>query len=381
MEAIGSLAGGIAHDFNNILSAIIGYTELSMLSDGAPLDYLQEALKAANRAKDLVKQILSFSRQTEEERMPVLVGMVVKEVVKFLRASIPTTIDIHCEIDETTGSVLANSVELHQILMNLCTNAVHAIGGQAGRVEIRVQRVEIGACQRNAFPDLEPGVYVELAVKDSGQGIRPEIKERIFDPYFTTKEKGVGTGLGLAVVHGIVKKSNGTIRVESQPGRGSTFSIYLPQIERPSAASAQPSMLPLGGSGKILFVDDEKMIADIGEKILKRLGYDVVSRTSPIEALELFKARPRAFDLVISDQTMPGITGDGLARELMKINPDIPVILCTGYSQLIDAEKAREKGIKALVMKPILINEMDAAIRRALTKDPPAAAAARAAAS
>lgn len=381
MEAIGSLAGGIAHDFNNILSAIIGYTELSMLSDGAPVDYLQEALKAANRAKDLVKQILSFSRQTDEERMPVLVGMVVKEVAKFLRASIPTTIDIHCEIDETTGSVLANSVELHQILMNLCTNAVHAIGGQAGRVEIRVKRVEIDGCQCHAFPDLDPGVYVELAVTDSGQGIRPEIKERIFDPYFTTKEKGVGTGLGLAVVHGIVKKSNGTIRVESLPGRGSTFSIYLPQIERSSAASAQPSRLPLGGFGKILFVDDEKMIADIGEKILKRLGYDVVSRTSPVEALELFKAKPRAFDLVISDQTMPGITGDGLARELMKINPDIPVILCTGYSQLIDAEKAREKGIKALVMKPILINEMDEAIRKALTKDPPAAPAARAAAS
>jgi two-component system cell cycle sensor histidine kinase/response regulator CckA len=372
MEAIGSLAGGIAHDFNNILSAIIGYTELSMLSDGAPVDYLQEALKAANRAKDLVKQILSFSRQTDEERMPVLVGMVVKEVVKFLRASIPTTIDINCEIDERTGSVLANSVELHQILMNLCTNAVHAIGGQAGLVEIRVQRVEITACQRNAFPDLDPGFYVELSVKDSGQGIRSEIKERIFDPYFTTKEKGVGTGLGLAVVHGIVKKSNGTIRVESQPGRGSAFYVYLPQIERPSTALAHPSILPIGGSGKILFVDDEQMIADIGEKILKRLGYDVVSRTSPIEALELFKAKPRAFDLVISDQTMPGITGDGLARELMKIDPKIPVILCTGYSQLIDAEKAKEKGIKALVMKPILINEMDEAIRKVLQKDPSA---------
>jgi PAS domain S-box-containing protein len=374
MEAIGALAGGIAHDFNNILSAIIGYTELSMLSDGAPVDYLQEALKAANRAKDLVKQILSFSRQTEEERMPVQVGMVVKEVAKFLRASIPTTIDINCHIDEKAGSVLANSVELHQILMNLCTNAVHAIGGQAGVVEIRVRPVEIAARQIAACPDLEPGSYVELSVKDTGQGIPPEIIERIFDPYFTTKEKGVGTGLGLAVVHGIVKKSNGALRVESQPGRGSAFYICLPQIERPSTALAHPCILPIGGSGKILFVDDEKMIADIGEKILKRLGYDVVSLTSPIEALELFKAKPRAFDLVISDQTMPGITGDGLARELMKINPEIPVILCTGYSQLIDAQKAEEKGIKALVMKPILINEMDEAIRRALTKDPPAPA-------
>jgi CheY-like chemotaxis protein/anti-sigma regulatory factor (Ser/Thr protein kinase) len=286
--------------------------------------------------------------------------------VKFLRASIPATIDLNCHIDEKTGSVLANSVELHQILMNLCTNAVHAIGGQPGAVEIHVQRVEISARDRKAFLDLDTGFYVELAVKDSGQGIRPEIMERIFDPYFTTKEKGVGTGLGLAVVHGIVKKSNGTIRVESQPGRGSTFYIYLPQIEMRSTMLPNSSLAPLGGSGKILFVDDEKMIADIGEKILKRLGYDVVSRTSPIEALELFKAKPRAFDLVISDQTMPGMTGDGLARELMRINPEIPVILCTGYSQLIDPEKAKEKGIKALVMKPILITEMDAAIRSAL---------------
>jgi PAS domain S-box-containing protein len=374
MEAIGALAGGIAHDFNNILSAIIGYTELSMLSDGAPVDYLQEALKAANRAKDLVKQILSFSRQTEEERMPVQVGLVVKEVAKFLRASIPTTIDINCHIDEKAGSVLANSVELHQILMNLCTNAVHAIGGQAGVVEIRVRRVEIAARQIAACPDLDPGFYVELSVKDTGQGIRPEIMERIFDPYFTTKEKGVGTGLGLAVVHGIVKKSNGTIEVESHPNQGSIFYIYLPQIEMPSAASAHPPVVPLGGSGRILFVDDEKMIADIGEKMLKRLGYDVVSRTSPVEALELFKVRSRAFDLVISDQTMPGMTGDALARELMQINPEIPVILCTGYSQLIDAEKAREKGIKALVMKPILINEMNDAICRVLKKDPAATA-------
>jgi CheY-like chemotaxis protein len=198
--------------------------------------------------------------------------------------------------------------------------------------------------------------------------------ERIFDPYFTTKEKGVGTGLGLAVVHGIVKKSNGTIGVESHPNQGSIFYIYLPQIEMPSAAPPHPSLVPRGGSGRILFVDDEKMIADIGEKMLKRLGYDVVSRTSPLEALELFKVRSRAFDLVISDQTMPGMTGDALARELMQINPEIPVILCTGYSQLIDAEKAREKGIKALVMKPILINEMNDAICRVLKKGPAAAA-------
>jgi PAS domain S-box-containing protein len=366
MEAIGALAGGIAHDFNNILSAIIGYTELSMLSEGAPVDYLQEALKASNRAKDLVKQILAFSRQTDEERRPVQVEMVVKEVKKFLRASIPSTIDINYQIDGKTGSVLANSVELHQILMNLCTNAVHAIGDQAGSVEIEVKRVEISRKEKFLFPDLDFGRYVKLSVKDTGQGIPLEMQERIFDPYFTTKEKGVGTGLGLAVVHGIVKKSNGTIRVESEPTKGATFHIYLPQIELATEAPANLALLPKCGSGKILFVDDEKMLADIGEKILKRLGYDVCSRTSPIEALEFFKSKPNYFDLVISDQTMPGMTGDVFAKELMKINPGIPVILCTGYSQLINQQRAVENGIKALVMKPILINDMADAIRKVL---------------
>ena len=369
MEAIGALAGGIAHDFNNILSAIIGYTELSMLSEGAPVDYLQEALKASNRAKDLVKQILAFSRQTDEERRPVQVEMVVKEVKKFLRASIPSTIDIKYQIDGKTGSVLANSVELHQILMNLCTNAVHAIGDQAGSVEIEVKGVEISRKDRISFPDLDLGRYVKLSVKDTGQGIPLEMQERIFDPYFTTKEKGVGTGLGLAVVHGIVKKSNGTIRVESEPTKGATFHIYLPQIELATEAPANQALLPKCGSGKILFVDDEKMLADIGEKILKRLGYDVCSRTSPIEALELFKSKPNYFDLVISDQTMPGMTGDALAKELMKINPGIPVILCTGYSQLINQQRAVENGIKALVMKPILINDMADAIRKVLNTE------------
>ncbi len=368
MEAIGSLAGGIAHDFNNILSAIIGFTELSMLSEGAPVDYLREAMKAANRAKDLVKQILSFSRQTDDQRMPVHVGMVVTEIAKFLRASIPTTIDIRCTIDGRAGAVLSNSVELHQILMNLCTNAVHAIGERAGMVEIEAQGLDIGPENRDGFPDLDLGRYVRLSVKDSGQGIPSDIQERIFDPYFTTKEKGVGTGLGLAVVHGIVKKSNGTIRVESEIGKGSAFHVYLPQVDLSAAKPAEYPAIPRGGFERILFVDDEKMLVDVGEQILRRLGYDVVSRTSPLEALELFKARPKDFDLVISDQTMPGLTGDALASELMKLNPEIPVILCTGYSQMIDHRHAKEKGIRALVMKPILISELAGAIRAVLEK-------------
>jgi PAS domain S-box-containing protein len=366
MEAIGVLAGGIAHDFNNILSAIIGYTELSMLKEGAPVDYLQEALKASNRAKDLVKQILAFSRQTDEERKPVQVEKVIQEVEKFLRASIPSTIDIRCQLEGRTGSVLANSVELHQILMNLCTNAVHAIGDRAGVIVIEARSIELVENQRNSFLDLDPGRYVRLSVKDSGRGIPVDIQKQIFDPYFTTKEKGVGTGLGLAVVHGIVKKSHGTIQVESAPNQGSAFHIYLPQIELPAEAQSKQNALPACGKGTILYIDDEKMLADMGEKILKRLGYDVCARTSPIEALELFKAKPGYFDLVITDQTMPGITGDALAKEIMKIRPDMPVILCTGYSQLINQQKARDKGILALVMKPILIHEMAEAVGNVL---------------
>ncbi len=207
---------------------------------------------------------------------------------------------------------------------------------------------------------------MRLSVKDNGQGIPPGVRERMFDPYFTTKEKGVGTGLGLTVVHGIVKKSNGTLRVESERGKGSSFHVYLPKVELSASTPVEHPAIPRGGAERILFVDDEKMLVEVGERILRRLGYDVVSRTSPLEALELFKARPGDFDLVISDQTMPGLTGDALAGELMKLNPGIPVILCTGYSQLIDQRHVKEKGIRALVMKPILINDIANAIRTVL---------------
>jgi signal transduction histidine kinase len=371
MEAIGALAGGIAHDFNNILSAIIGYTELAMLNEGVEhcTVELNEALKAANRAKDLVKQILAFSRQTEEERMPVRVTLVAKEAVKFLRATIPTTIEIQNRIDEKSGAVLANSVELHQIIMNLCTNAQHAIGEQSGLLEVAVQNTEIDLSQKNDLIDLEIGPYVRISVKDTGHGMPPDVIKRIFDPYFTTKEKGVGTGLGLAVVHGIVKKYGGTIQVESEPGKGTTFHIYLPRVDIAAPIPAEPPKPLIGGSERILFVDDEKMIVDIGQQALQRLGYDVVSRTSPIEALELFKAKPDFFDLVITDKTMPGMTGDAFAKELMNIRPNVPVIICTGYSQAVDNERARKIGIKAFVMKPILINELASAVRKVLDKE------------
>ena len=335
MEAIGALAGGIAHDFNNILSAIIGYTELAMLNEGAEhcTAELKEALVAANRAKDLVKQILAFSRQTDEDRMPVKVAIVAKEAVKFLRATIPATIEIKTRIDDKSGAVLANSVELHQIIMNLCTNAQHAIGEQSGLLEVDVQNTEIDLSQKNDIIELEVGSYVRISVKDTGYGMTPDVMKRIFDPYFTTKEKGVGTGLGLAVLHGIVKKYGGAIKVESVLGKGTTFHIYLPKADIAAPINTEQPKIPMGGSERILFVDDEKMLVDIGQQALQRLGYDVVSRTSPIEALELFKAKPDFFDLVITDKTMPGMTGDALAKELMNIRPNLPVIICTGYSQ------------------------------------------------
>jgi len=371
MEAIGALAGGIAHDFNNILSAIIGYTELAMLNEGAEhcTTELNEALKAANRAKDLVKQILAFSRQTDEERMPVRASLVAKEAVKFIRATIPATIEIKTRIDDKSGSVLANSVELHQIIMNLCTNAQHAIGEQAGLLEVAVQNTEIDLSQKNDLIDLEIGSYVRISVKDTGNGMTRDVMKKIFDPYFTTKKKGVGTGLGLAVVHGIVKKYGGTIKVESELGKGTTFHIYLPKANIAAPIKAEKPKPLMGGSERILFVDDEKMLVEIGQQALQRLGYDVVSRTSPIEALELFKAKPDFFDLVITDKTMPGMTGDGLAKELMSIRPSLPVVICTGYSQTVDQERAKQMGIKAFVMKPILINELAAAVRKALDND------------
>ncbi|MCU0540170.1 MAG: ATP-binding protein [Desulfobacterales bacterium] len=329
---------------------------------------MNQALIAANRAKDLVKQILAFSRQTEEERLPVKAGVVVKEAAKFLRATIPSTIEMKIDLPDTAGAVLANSVELHQIVMNLCTNAVHAIGERGGVLELAVKNVEIDRAQRRGFVELEAGPYVRISVGDTGHGMSPEVVERIFDPYFTTKEKGVGTGLGLAVVHGIVTKSGGTVKVESYPGQGSVFHVYLPRVDRAAPPKVEPQPAIAGGSERILFVDDEKMLVDIGEKILQRLGYQVVSRTSPMEALELFRAKPDHFDLVVTDQTMPGMTGDLLAREMMHIRPDIPIVVCTGYSQGLDPERARQRGIKAFVMKPILIQDIAAAIRKALGK-------------
>ncbi|MHC4792205.1 MAG: GAF domain-containing protein, partial [Planctomycetota bacterium] len=333
MEAIGTLAGGIAHDFNNILSAIVGYSEMALghiAGNSRVRQHIGQVLKAGLRAKDLVKQILAISCHGKPERKPVQIQLIIKEALKLLRASLPTTIEIRQNIPTESGHVLAEPTQIHQVMMNLCTNALHAMQDKGGILKVKLASVKIGA-RNTAYPDLEPGPYLKLSVGDTGYGMDEDTMKRIFDPYFTTKEKDVGTGMGLAVVHGIVNNHGGTITVHSKIGEGSTFHVLLPQVEKEIGYEIE-SVAPLPtGNRRILFVDDEKALADLGKHMLEDLGYKVDIRVSSIEALELFKVRPHRFDLVITDMTMPNMTGDKLAGKLMAISPDIPIILCTGY--------------------------------------------------
>ncbi|MGB5748445.1 MAG: PAS domain-containing protein [Desulfobacterales bacterium] len=370
LEAIGTLAGGIAHDFNNILSAIIGYTELSLNDvekESTLYQNLQEVFRAGGRAKDLVKQILTFSRQNEQELKPVQIKLISKEAIKFLRASLPTTIEIHQEI-ESDSLVMADPTQIHQILMNLCTNAGHAMREKGGVLEVKLKNVKFGEDLAAEHPELKPGPYLELAISDTGHGISAHILDRIFDPFFTTKEKSEGTGMGLSVVHGIVGSHGGKVIVSSEPGKGSTFKIYLPTVERDEAPQPIAEEPIATGTERILFVDDEPSLVKIGKQMLESLGYKVTGRTSSIEALELFKAKAHSFDLVITDMTMPNMTGDELARELIRINPEISVILCTGYSTRINQQKAAAMGIRALVSKPVLRRDIAETIRDVLAE-------------
>ena len=367
MEAIGTLAGGIAHDFNNLLVPILGFTGLVLddLPTGSKSrEHLSQVLEAGNRAKDLVSQILTFSRQTEIEPRPIQLVPIVKEALKLLRAAVPTTIDIRQNIAPDTGAVNADPTQIHQVLMNLCTNAEHAMP-EGGVLEVSLASVELDEEFCAGHEGLTPGPHVRLTVGDTGCGMDKKILKRIFDPFFTTKAPGQGTGMGLSVVHGIVKSHGGDIAVYSAPGVGTTFHIYLPVVE--SIVEARPEMEPVqGGTESILFVDDETVAVEIGSEILKRLGYRVTTRTSSIEALELFRTKPGRFDLVVTDQTMPNMTGAELAVELLRIRPDIPIILCTGFSHLINSEKARSLGIRELVMKPVVGTELGQTVRRVL---------------
>jgi PAS domain S-box-containing protein len=372
MEAIGTLSGGIAHDFNNILGIILGYTELALLDieeESGVRENLTHVQNAANRAKDLVKQILAFSRQHEQERGPLEIGPIVKEALKMLRASIPSTISImqHIDLPQGKGAILASPTEVHQILMNLCTNAAHAMRERGGTLEIVLASIEMSEQAIELAPKIEPGTYVKLTVSDTGQGMNEEILTRIFEPYFTTKGQGEGTGLGLSVVHGIVHSCNGAIKVNSKPGNGTTFEVFFPLLKAEEVKSEEKCSDPLPkGSESILLVDDEHELAATAETMLKRLGYNVTTKTDSYDALETFSSNPTLFDLIISDQTMPRLTGAELAREAIRLRPDIAAILCTGYSEIMNEEKAREIGVKGFMMKPLSIIELARTIRRVL---------------
>ena len=371
MEAMGTLAGGIAHDFNNILAAIVGYSEMahSRVPPGSPAHRnLEQVLKASHRATDLVKQILAFSRQREQERKPLRIGPIVKEALKLLRSTLPTTIEIrqYLAVDAAECTVLADPTQIHQVLMNLCTNAAHAMRARGGILEVSITEIEVKADLVFRYLEMKPGHYVKLAVSDTGPGMDAAVMERIFEPYFTTKGPGEGTGLGLSVVQGIVKDHGGEIRVQSEPGVGTTFEVLLPRIDEELAPGTEVVAVLPTGSERILFVDDEEIMVDLGKEMLGFLGYRVSTSTSSFEALETFRAEPDAFDLVITDMTMPGLTGSSLARELMAIRRDIPIILCTGFSELINEKEAKKAGIREFVMKPYVATSIAGTIRRVL---------------
>ncbi len=378
MESIGTLAGGIAHDFNNILSSVLGYTELSLLKveKGDSLhNYLQEVLHAGNRAKELVKQILAFSRKSKTEKRPVMVELIVKEALQLLRASLPSTIEIKAEI-RSDSLAMGDPTQVHQIMMNLCTNAGHAMQAKGGCLDISLKDVNLGIVDSEipgvkklsspATADLNPGRYLVLTVSDTGHGIPEEVMDQIFDPYFTTKDKQAGTGLGLSVVHGIVHDMGGAITVESHKAAGTVFKILLPVVEHGAIVETSEAGEIMGGSESILIVDDEPPIMKMSIKTLASLGYKMTGRTSSIEALELFKGQPSRFDLVITDMTMPHITGTELAEKMMQIRPDVPIILCTGFSENIDEKRARKMGLSALVFKPFSARNIAEAVRKAL---------------
>jgi PAS domain S-box-containing protein len=368
MEAIGTLAGGIAHDFNNILGVIIGFTELTV--EDLPVDSdltqnLNQVLAAAYRAGDLVKQILAFSRKSEEEKRPIYIGNTIKEGIKMLRSMLPSTIEIRSDISEKIGAVIANPTQVHQVIMNLGTNAAHAMREKGGILDVTLKEIGIDTKSSKRF-GLRPGKYLELTVSDTGHGMNPDVMARIFEPYFTTKKTGEGTGLGLSVVHGIVKSHGGEIMVSSTPGKETTFRVFFPVTEQVIEIVTQPLEIIRGGTEHIMFVDDEKSLVEMGKHLLERLGYTVTVRTSSIEALEVFRNAPDRFDLVITDQTMPNMTGVQLTQELLRVRPDIPVVLSTGFSESVNTENYKAMGIRAFVMKPIVKREIARVIRELL---------------
>jgi PAS domain S-box-containing protein len=368
MEAIGTMAGGIAHDFNNILGIILGNTELAMddVPEWNPARMnLDEVRTASLRAKDVVRQLLSFARKTDQERKPVKINSVITGALKLLRSSIPTSIEMRCNMPRDSEIILADPTQTNQIMINLCTNAAQAMEDDGGILEISLESVILEESIAKSY-ELSPGRFVKLTVNDTGHGIDPKIKDRIFDPYFTTREVGKGSGMGLAVVHGIVKNHDGAISVDSEVGKGTTFNVLLPIVRRePVPEIIIDEDLPIGKE-LILFVDDEESIVKMGNQRLERLGYKVESTTSPIEALDLFRSKPDQFDLVITDLTMPKMTGDKLVKEILNIRLDMPIIICTGFSEKMDGEKARAVGALGYLEKPHEKRDLAKMVRKVL---------------
>ena len=372
-RALGQMASGIAHDFNNILAAIVGYAELASFDlpdDHIACQSVDQIVKASHTAEDLVKQILAFSRKSEEKRVSVDVGSVAEDVLKLIRASMPSTIEIHQNLQPGCGSVLADPTQLHQVLMNLCTNASHAMQEAGGTLSVALDTVAVDSHEAGIHDDLKPGEYVRLSVSDTGHGMDAATLERIFDPYFTTKEMGLGTGMGLAVTHGIVESHQGAVTVFSEPESGSVFHVYLPRQEQDESETAGEGNTAddhsLQGKERILFVDDDRHLAELGKQMLERLGYNVETRFSAEDVLEALREDPAAYDLVVSDLTMPVMNGDELAKEIAAIKAGMPIILCVGFSERMPEEQARKLGIREFLLKPITMSDLSTTVRRAL---------------
>lgn len=376
MEAIGALAGGIAHDFNNILSAIIGYAELAQISVNTDCSEekcrvskdLQGVLQAATRAKNLVKQILTFSRQQTGERKLIEIVSIARDGLKMLRSIIPQTIEMRENFEIEEAMVMADPTQMHQIIMNLGTNAYHAMRETGGLLVVELVQTFLSKNDPKIQSlHLAPGPYVILRISDSGMGMERAVLERIFDPYFTTKDKDSGTGMGLAMVHGIVKNHGGYVSVYSEPGQGSTFQVYLPlSVRKGPEENAEKESEVCGGTERLLLVDDEKAVLEIEQRILQGLGYQVTAMLKPQDALVLVGKDPEAFDLLITDMTMPGMNGVQLIQAIRKIRVDMPVILCTGFSELMNEAKASAIGVRQYILKPVTRFEIAMAVRRAL---------------
>ncbi len=373
MEALGTLAGGIAHDFNNILSAILGYTQLARIkaqANKALQDDLSQIEQAGDRAKHLIQQILAFGRQSSvDTRLPAGLRRIITEILQLLRPTLPTTIEVQTHLSVTNDTAFVDSSQIHQVLVNLCANAENGMRETGGILNIGLQETYIEQSFADQHPPLQRGNHLAITISDTGPGIPLEILDRIFDPFFTTKNIGEGTGLGLSVAHGIITQHQGAITVSSQIGQGATFTVYLQQIDPPAHAppAKQPLDVSLQGTGRILFIDDEEPLVFLGQKVLESYGYEVIPYTNSLEAFAEFQANPDRYDAIITDQTMPQITGEALARKALKIRPDLPIILLTGFSHTITAETAKSIGVHAFLLKPLLPHQLGKTLKHALT--------------